>query len=418
MATSMLDDQWTYGSDADTMASVIRDGRLESGMPGYGEVLSDKEIRSLVIFINEQNAQAKPPMGPEPIGDEVYRSEKHDFRIETVVEDLDLPWSLAFFPDGNLLISERPGTLLVVNPKSGHREAIAGIPEVYARGQGGLLDVEVDPDYKKNGWIYLSFSDPGESGNESMTAIVRGRIRDGIWEDEEQIFRAPGDAYTGRNVHFGCRLVFDGDYLFFTIGDRGRQDDAQDLSVPNGKTHRIYKDGRIPADNPFVGKEGASPSIWTYGNRNAQGLALDPKTGKLWETEHGPRGGDELNLIKKGRNYGWPIVTHGMNYNGTPITGKISDPTMEDPVTYWTPSLAVCGLDVYHGSAFPKWDGALLSSALRAQELRLIILSGESVSSQEVLVKDKGRIRDTVVGPDGLVYLILNSPNKIVKLVP
>ncbi len=417
-APSMLDDEWRYGSDWDTLVSVIRDGRVADGMPAFGEALSEEEIHALVVFIREKHTRATPPPTPKALGEEVFESGNERFRLETVVDNLDLPWSIAFLPDGRWLISERAGILLLIDPETGRRTEVEGIPPVFARGQGGLLDVAVHPDFQENGWIYLSFSDPSEDGTRGLTAIVRGRIEDGKWVEEEEIFRAGDRFYTRGGVHFGCRLVFRGDYLFFTIGDRGRQNEAQDLSRPNGKTHRIFADGRVPGDNPFVGEEGAFPTIWTYGNRNAQGLALDPVTGLLWETEHGPRGGDELNLIQKGLNYGWPVVTHGINYNGTPITGRTSAPGMEDPVTYWTPSLAVCGLDVYRGQAFPQWEGALLSGALAGKEVRLITLEGTTVKRQEVLVDHLGRVRDVVAAPDGFVYLVLNGPGRVVRMSP
>ncbi|MBC2603614.1 PQQ-dependent sugar dehydrogenase [Puniceicoccus vermicola] len=417
-APTMLDSEWRFGSEREAITSVIRDGRPAVGMPSFGETLSEEEIRGLVILIREMNADASPDPGAKAIRDGVFESDLHQFRMDVVAEDLELPWSMAFLPDGRWLIAERGGVLMVMDPSSGERLEIEGIPEVYARGQGGLLDIQTHPDYVENRWIYLSFSDPSEDGERGMTAIVRGRIQDGKWIDEEEIFRAPPEFYLSGGVHFGCRLVFQDGYLFFTIGERGRQDQAQDLSRPNGKVHRIYDDGRIPEDNPFVGEKGAFPSIWTYGNRNPQGLALDRKTGILWETEHGPRGGDELNIIEKGLNYGWPVVTYGMNYNGTPITGRTSAPGMKNPVTYWTPSLAVCGLAVYRGDAFPEWDGSLLSSSLSGEELRLLVLDGREVAGQEVLVNSLGRLRDVVVGPDGAVYLVCNNPGRIVKMSP
>ncbi|MGE9290308.1 MAG: PQQ-dependent sugar dehydrogenase, partial [Puniceicoccales bacterium] len=409
---------WRFGSDRESITSVIRDGRPDVGMPGFGATLSDEEIRGLVILIRENNAKAMPDPGAEPVSEDVFDSNHHRFRLDLVAEDLDVPWSMDFLPNGDWLIAERGGVLLQVDPRSGERVTIVGIPPVYARGQGGLLDIAVHPDYEENGWIYLSFSDPSEDGERGMTAIVRGRIREGQWVEEEEIFRAPDEFYLTGGVHFGCRLVFQDGYLFFTIGERGRQDHAQDLSRPNGKVHRIFEDGAIPEDNPFVDDDGAFPTIWTYGNRNAQGLALDPVTGVLWETEHGPRGGDELNRIQRGLNYGWPVVTYGMNYNGTPITGLTSAPGIEDPVTYWTPSLAVCGLAVYRGEAFPGWTGALLSTSLAGEQLRVITLEGDEVLSQEVLVNSLGRLRDVVVGPEGHVYLVCNGPGRIVKMSP
>jgi aldose sugar dehydrogenase len=249
---------------------------------------------------------------------------------------------------------------------------------------------------------------------------VRGRIRDGAWLDQETIWEAPFEFYRpGGGVHYGCRIAFDRDgFLYFSHGDRGRQDDSQDLKLPNGKIHRIHDDGRIPKDNPFADQPGAFASIWSYGNRNAQGLVFDPRDGKLWSTEHGPRGGDELNLIRRGANYGWPVITHGMNYNGTPVTPFTARDGMEQPVIHWTPSIAVCGIDFYTGDAFPRWKNHLLVTALAQQELRRVVIENGRVTHQEVLVKDLGRVRDVQTGPDGAIYLALNRPDRIVRLVP
>ncbi len=418
MAPSMLDDEWRYGDDDQTLADVIANGRIAHGMPAFRDLLSEEEIRALVIYIREKNARALPPAGPESVGDGILRAGGHAFRLETVAEGFETPWAVAFLPDGRLLVTEREGRLWRVDPSTGERVEILGVPEVYARGQGGLLDVEPHPDYAGNGWIYLSYSDPDEVGERSMTAIVRGRISGDRWVDQETVFEAPEDLYTGGGRHFGTRLVFSGEDLFFAIGDRGRRRDAQDLALPNGKTHRIRHDGSVPDDNPFAGRDDAFPTIWTYGNRNQQGLALDPATGRLWSTEHGPRGGDELNLLRRGANYGWPVVTYGMNYNGTPITDRVSAPGMVDPVVHWTPSLAVCGLAYYDGEPFKEWRGDLLSGALAGRELRLLSLDGETVTDQEVLIENKGRIRDVGVGPEGHPYIVFNGPGRVVRMVP
>jgi glucose/arabinose dehydrogenase len=285
-----------------------------------------------------------------------------------------------------------------------------------------MMEVALHPDYKNNGWIYLAFSASGQKGNggelSGMTKIVRGRIIDNIWMDEQEIFEAPESSFLSTGLHFGTRIVFKDGYLFFPIGDRGRKDDAQNLMLPNGKVHRIHDDGRIPKDNPFVDSKGAFPSIWTYGNRNAQGLDLHPLTGEIWEAEHGPRGGDEINLIERGKNYGWPMVTYGMNYNGTPITEKTEMEGVEPPKLHWTPSIAVCGIDFYEGDVFPEWKYDLFAGGLASQELhRLRIEAGEVVNSS-IILKDAGRIRDVASGPDGTLYLVLNGPDRIVRLVP
>src|SRR5690606_32165195 len=279
------------------------------------------------------------------------------------------------------------------------------------------LDVGVHPDYASNGWIYLSYSDPGPDDS-AMTAVVRGKLRDGAFVEQQTIFKAPTELYRKGTVHFGSRFVFENGYLFFSIGERGQMQDAQDLSRPNGKVHRIHDDGRVPDDNPFVGRDAALPTIWSYGHRNPQGLDVDPVTGGLYDAEHGPRGGDELNLVQKGRNYGWPVITYGMNYDGTPMTDKTAQEGMEQPVTYWVPSIAVSSIAFYTGDRFPQWKNNLFVASLAQQELRRLELKDGKVTHQEVLFKGVGRLRDIVVGPDGALYIAFNEPDRIARVVP
>lgn len=423
LAPSLLDDQWSHGGTDEDLARIIRDG-VPDAMEGYQNELTEAEIRAMVIFIRErragfsssQNRETRPqPTGP-------IRSERHTFRLETVADRLSTPWGMAFLPDGRLLFTEKSGQLRIVENGVLHVDPIRGTPAVRDSGQGGLLEVAVHPRYAENGWIYLAYSDPATRDGQavSLTKIVRGRIRDDAWVDQQTIWQAPLELYRpGGGVHFGCRIVFDRDgYLFFSHGERGRQDDAQNLALPNGKVHRIHDDGRVPADNPFAQKAGAFPSIWSYGNRNPQGLAIDGRTGLLWETEHGPRGGDELNIIRRGANYGWPVISYGMNYSGSPVTAFTAKEGMEQPVTHWTPSIAVCGIDFYTGDAFPEWKHHLLVTALQQQELRRVVIEGNRVTHQEVLLKDLGRVRDVQTGPDGAIYVALNQPDRIVRLVP
>lgn len=421
---SMLDDVWKHGGDDSSLARIIRDGYELNGMPGWKNELSEGEIRAMVVFIREKRAQAKQSQTTfnKPAEDQVVESQLHRFRVKTVVDGLETPWSISFLPDDRMLVTELPGRLRMVEKGRLLPEAVAGTPRVLAVGQGGLMEAAPHPDYPKNGWIYLAFSDPGDvpfQKNLGLTAIVRGRIKDMKWTGEEVIFRAPYEFYKPGGVHFGCRLVFDGrGHLYFSIGERGDMWNAQDLTRPNGKVHRIMEDGKIPADNPFAGQSNAFPTIWSYGNRNPQGLDRHPVTGELWEVEHGPRGGDELNLIQKGCNYGWPVITYGMDYDGTPITAITSKEGMEQPVIHWTPSIAVCSMAFYTGDAFPKWRNQLFVTALAHQELRRLAIDGHRVTEQEVVFKDIGRVRDVVNGPDGLLYVALNKPDKIVRLQP
>lgn len=356
---------------------------------------------------------------------EVISSEKESFRTEVIASGLKNPWSVEKLPDGSYLISERAGRLLLVKEGRLLSEAIRGTPEVWARGQGGLLDIELHPKFSENGWIYLSYSKP--TGRGALTAIVRGRVRDGAWVDEQVVFDPPAEQAGRGPVHFGCRMDFDAEgYFYFSIGDRGDEltprNNAQRLDNVMGKVHRLFDDGRVPPDNPFVKTEGAAPSIWSLGNRNIQGMRFDRKTGLLWAHEHGPLGGDELNIIRKGLNYGWPVVSYGINYNGQKFTDLTEMPGMEPPVVHWTPSLAVSGLDIYDGEAFPRWKGNLFVGALAGQRLVRLEQEGEKIRHQEVLLSGTGRIRDVRCFDDGLITVVYDdSPDgggKVIRLRP
>jgi len=353
---------------------------------------------------------------------EEIASEKAKFKTEVVAEGLEKPWGLAKLPDGSLLVTERPGRVRLISPDGELQPPLIGTPEVRAQGQGGMLDVAIHPDYENNGWVYLSYS--AKSDDKGHTKIVRGRIKDNAFVDQEVIFEPPTDEFTDGRNHFGCRLVFDQNgYLFFSIGDRGTppnpENNAQKLDVAAGKIHRIHDDGRIPKDNPFYSKGGSARTIWSYGNRNAQGLTIHPKTGVIWETEHGPRGGDELNIIEKGKNYGWPLVSYGINYNGKPFTDKTEAPGMVSPVIHWTPSIGVAGMAFYFGDKFPDWNGNLFVTGLAHKKaIRVEINDQDEVTHQEVLLENSGRLRDVRSFDDGFLYLVYDDPGKVVKLVP
>ncbi|MBC8096638.1 MAG: PQQ-dependent sugar dehydrogenase [Akkermansiaceae bacterium] len=418
-APSLLGDTWKHGSDDASITHSISEGFPTNGMPAWKAVLNDAEIRAMVVLIREKRAaaQRRQTVFAKPNENETVKSKEHSFRIKTVAEDLNTPWSMAFLPDGRMLVTELPGTLRIVE-QGKVSPPVSNTPRVRAQGQGGLLAVALHPNYSSNGWIYLSFSDRAGNGD-GLTAVVRGRLKENQWADEQTIFRAPEKLYRGGGVHFGSRFVFDdAGHLFFTIGERGRKEDAQDLTRPNGKVHRVFDDGRVPQDNPFIGNTNAFPTIWSYGHRNPQGLARHPVTGELWNTEHGPRGGDELNLVQRGLNYGWPVITYGMDYNGSPISALTAKEGMEQPITYWTPSLAVCGITFYNSDRFPRWKNNLFVTSLAAQEFRRLVIDGHKVTSQEVLFKNIGRIRDVVNGPEGLLYIALNNPGKIIRLEP
>ena len=321
-ASSLSDGQWRYGGDDVSIARSIRDGHPETGMPAMRQSLTEPEIRGLVIYIHEKMAAVERAHTTyaAPTPGMTVKSEVESFKLEPVLESgLDQPWALAFLPDGRMLVTERPGRLRVIAEGRLLPEPIAGVPPVYG-GEGGLLDVAVHPRYSEPGrdWIYLSYGDKSPDGF-GMTAILRAHLRNGALTGTQQIFKANFTQYRKGGQRFGSRLLFDREgHLYFSIGDRASPGDEQDVSLPNGKVYRVNDDGSVPQDNPFVHRAGALPGIWTFGHRNPQGLAFNPATGELWESEHGPRGGDELNILAPGRNYGWPLVTFGMNYDYGP----------------------------------------------------------------------------------------------------
>ena len=423
---SLLDDEWAHGGSDEQIARVIREGAVDQGMPAWSGVLDDKQIRSMVIYIREQRAQTADSVNLDRFKNDAgpYDAAGHQYVLEQLGETEGVPWALAFLPDGSLLVTQRDGILWRF--ENGERTRISGIPEVWASGQGGVLDVQVHPDYSENGWVYLSFSENIGAGKEDkpagMTTVVRGKIEQDRWTDQQTIFRADPSLRVATAYHFGSRFVlFDG-YLYFGIGDRGRQDQAQDLSRANGKIFRFFEDGSVPPDNPFLDTDDALPGIWSYGHRNPQGLTLDTTTGLIWESEHGPRGGDELNLIEKGKNYGWPVIPYGMNYDGTPMTSETQRDGMEQPVHYWVPSIATSGIEFYQGDAFAKWRGRLLVTGMASNELRLLTIEGRKVTKDEIVLKGKGRVRDVAVGPDGNIYLLLGSGSsgngRLVRMAP
>lgn len=357
-----------------------------------------------------------------------------DYKLEAeeIARDLVEPWAIDFLGPDTALVTEQPGRLRLLIEDELHPDPISGIPEVSYKGvQGGLLDVAVDPNYKQNGWIYLSYAHGLETEGEeepAMIKIVRGQVRDHGWHEQEVLFEAPHDTYRTTRNQFGSRFAFGPEgRLYFSIGDRGDWPiypkevmmQAQELDRPNGKIHRINRDGSIPADNPFVGREGALESIYTYGHRNPQGLAVHPKTGRVWALEHGPRGGDELNRLKAGANYGWPEITYGINYDGSIITKERRKTGMEQPVVYWRPSIATSGLSFYEGGAFPYWENQLIVSTLKMEEIRLLTLRREGcacVMHQEVLIEGAGRVREAVPGPGGAIYVVFETEPRVVRL--
>ena len=475
-APYLFDQKWLDGTDDDKIANTIRHGVPEKGMIGFTpEQLSDAQVFQLIAYIRTAtaNLKPKPTYVADPDG-QVITSQKQAFKMEVLTRDVNTPFGLAFLPDGRLLITERNGTLRLLD-KGKLSEPVAGTPKPHVQQDGGFLDVTVHPKFAKNGWIYLSYSevqpgyvappppppaDPAASASPaganaaaapapgagfgggqgrgrggppqppSNTVIVRGKInKKNEWTEQQVIFRSPAELYVSSGVHFGSRFTWDREgHLFFTLGERGTMQNAQDLKNGLGKIHRVNDDGSVPKDNPFVNTPGADATIWSYGHRNPEGLAWEPSTGRLWESEHGPTGGDEINIIEKGHNYGWGVASKGIQGGIT----KTSEPGMDDPIVYYTPAIAPAGITFYTGSRYPAWkNSSLFVGGLVGQQFRRLEISNDKVVNQEVLFAQFGRVRDVVQGPDGYLYLALQmptggqgvplsaaTPGMIVRLVP
>jgi len=341
--------------------------------------------------------------------------EETTITAELIVNDLQIPWGMVFLPDGSMLITEKSGE--IIHYKDGEKINITNVPAVYNRGQGGLLDIELHPNYEENGWIYLSYSSEEGVDKGGHTAIARAKLDGNTLTNLEVLYKAGPNTTKGQ--HFGSRIEFDDNgYLYFTIGERGERDvNPQDITRDGGKVYRINDDGSIPQDNPFVNETGAKSAIYTYGNRNPQGMLKHPETGAIWIHEHGPRGGDEINIVKKGANYGWPVITYGINYSGTPITDKTEMEGMEQPIYYWVPSIAPSGMTFITSDIYPDWKGDLLVGSLSFRYLERLELDAEKVTYREKLLEDIGRVRNVRQGPDGYIYVAVEGKG-IYKLVP
>lgn len=350
----------------------------------------------------------------------IEKTEKEIFKVENFANDFNIPWGMAFLPDSNLLVSDKSGYLWLVDYHKKTKIQIHNMPKVKDSGQGGLLDVQIHPDFINNNYVYVGYTDYIKNKqNRTFTSIIRGTLERYHFTNQKVIYKANDSFYDTKRVHYGTRIVFDKDnYLYFSIGDRGKRDHAQLLNFPNGKIHRLYDDGRIPEDNPFFNTSNAIKSIWTYGNRNPQGLAIHPVTLILYETEHGPKGGDELNILQSGKNYGWPEITYGKNYSGTTITKFTHKEGMEQPILHWTPSIAVCGIDFYDKKLFKSWENHLLVTSLKFEKLYRYEVNSNKIITKEMIYNPGSRIRDVETGPDGYIYLALEDPGRIVRLVP
>ena len=326
-------------------------------------------------------------------------------KYEQIVEGLKNPWGMAFLPDGDILITEKEGEIRIVREGQLLDQKVEGVPEIYVRGQGGLLDIELHPDFENNHWLYLSYGSDEGTGSGGNTTIARFTYQDQRLSNKKIIYKATPNTTHGN--HWGSRLAFDSEgFLYFTVGDRGRRNqNPQDLSRDGGKVYRIMDDGTIPKDNPFFNRPKAKTAVYSYGHRNPQGLAIDLGNNHIWEHEHGPQGGDEINLIQPGKNYGWPILSYGINYDGTSFAEDTARVGMQSPVIYWVPSIAPCGLTVVKGNRYPGWDGDLIVGSLKFSYLVHVEIEGDKVVSQEKIAEGIGRVRNVEQGPDGFLYV-------------
>ena len=352
----------------------------------------------------------------EHIQDTVNTSQT--YTLETVTNEVPVPWGMTWLPDGQVLVTDRSGELYLFNEDFESPRTLDGLPEIWASGQGGLMDINLHPDYEDNGWIYITYSSP-EGGDGANTALMRARLNGDRSSliDKEVLYKAEPNSRRGQ--HFGSRIVFDNEgYVYFGIGDRGNRDvNPQDVTRDNGKVYRLHDDGRIPDDNPFVGKEGLD-AIFAYGIRNPQGMDLHPETGELWEHEHGPRGGDEINIIRAGNNYGWPEICFCIDYDGSEITPDTAKAGMEQPEWYWDPSIAPSGMTFVTSDRYPEWQGDLLVGSLKFGYVVLADVENGEVVGDKILFEDIGRVREISQGPDGYIYVGTETGNGIVRIVP
>ena len=380
-------------------------------------------IRSVMAATAIAFALSRPLIGQET----VFKSTLHDYRVVKVVDGLINPWSMAFLPGGDMLVTERPGRLRIVRGGKLVAMPVGGVPAVVVRGQGGLFDIALHPNFASNRLIYLSFAKP-QANNAATTTVIRAHFQNDQLSDVKEIFVADTKGAPG---HFGARLAFDrSGFLFVTVGDRQVPPEgnleahpAQDVTNHHGTINRIRDDGTVPEDNPFVGRAGAKPEIWSYGHRNSQGLAINQETGDIWETEHGPQGGDELNLITRGANYGWPVIGYGVNYGpGATIHATTTRAGMEQPKHFWVPSIATSGLMIYTASKFPQWTGSIFAGGMTGEQLVRLTYDGKTIERADVLLRKQGRVRDVRQGPDGFIYVAIEDsqgkPTAIVRLEP
>ena len=433
---SLLSDAFLNSHTDEQIVHAVSDGVPGTANHSFKTLFFPDEMAQLPAYLRIQGGIVNRHAGAVPdITGKVIKSQKATFKVETLVKGLNQPWGMAFLPDGRMIFTERSGQLRFMDKKGKISEPVKGTPAVFERQDGGLLDVALHPDFAKNGWIYMSYTTvpPGvtpEPGSETapnlapltMTYIVRGKVNaNNEWTDQQILFQPPADSYRYAADHYGSRFLFDGKgHFFWSMGERHDFQMSQNLASPLGKIHRMNDDGTIPADNPFVHTPGAVPSIWSFGHRNPEGLTFDPATGIFWETEHGPVGGDEVNIVEPGKNYGWGLATMGLE----PGVNHLHATGVTDPITFYNPSIGPAGISFYTGDKFPGWKGNMFVTAMVGQKLIRMEIKDRQIVSQETVFQDYGRVRDVKTGPDGLVYILLQNMNgdpkggSIIRLVP
>ncbi|HEV7348446.1 PQQ-dependent sugar dehydrogenase [Telluribacter sp.] len=418
---ALIKNDWKTTAGKEIIAHAIRAGVPGTTMVAWDKALTSRQIEAITDFIStSQQTQPGQQAGVSPVS---KTTSAYTLKIEKIVtENLKTPWGIEFVSKDSALVTEKRGTLRWLVKGELVAEPISGLPVAYlGTSTAGLMDIALDPDYRTKGWVYLAISQSnGDSQAKNalaLTKIIRGKVKQNRWVEEQTLFEVPDSLKVVNGNRWGCRFLFDKDgYLFFSIGDMGKAMDSQDPGKATGKVFRINPDGSIPKDNPFADKKGALAALYSLGNRNVQGISQHPETGNIWITEHGPKGGDELNILKKGANYGWPVITYGIDYNGDTITDKTHQEGMEQPVTYWTPSIAVSAAEFCTSPLFPAWRNNLLVGALAFQELRRLSIDTDKVVDQELLLKGMGRIRDIKFGPDGALYVLTNDPDGILRI--
>jgi glucose/arabinose dehydrogenase/cytochrome c553 len=417
---AFADRTWKHGKTRENLFQSIKNGYENGGMPSFKAGLKENEIYDLADYILKGIANVDRYAFEKPaIKVNFFEAKGQNIKLDTIARDLGIPWAMQFLPNGEMLVTERSNKLYLI-PKKGKPTLITGLPEAWVEMQGGLFDIRLHPQYKTNNLIYVSYAAYKIVGKDTLstTAVIKANFDGKKLYNQTKIFEAL--PYAKTRYHYGAKLEFDDqNHLYVSVGDRGSSKTSpQSVNTYPGKIHRLKDDGSIPADNPFVDTEGSVKSVFSYGHRNPQGIAINPLTKELWANEHGPRGGDEINIVRKGKNYGWPVISYGINYNGTTFTEKFEQEGMEQPVSYYLPSIAPSGMAFVTGNKYKNWKGNVLSGSLRFNYLNRSVIKDNKIIEEEILLKDVGRLRDVKMGPDGYIYIATETPGYIFRLIP